>query len=126
MKQHKHTLLLSILKQRVASSKTKQNAVRYNHMNKSSGTHSQKASLLYNTYSGAEQPMLFASYCRKLSTAEQSISMSKLTKHKKQGRRRGTCTVSRPGGRVGRAEDRAEGARADERLDVDVGGLDRS
>ena len=79
-------MLLSILKQRVASSKTKQNAVRYNHMNKSSGTHSQKASLLYNTYSGAEQPMLFASYCRKLSTAEQSISMSKLTKHKKQGR----------------------------------------
>ena len=52
--------------------------------------------------------------------------MSKLTKHKKQGRGRGTCTVNRPGGRVGGAEDRAEGARADERLDVDVGGLDRS
>ena len=34
------------------------------------------------------------------------------------------CTVSRPGGRGGGADDRAEGARVDEHLDPDVGGPD--
>ena len=34
------------------------------------------------------------------------------------------CTVSRPGGQGGGAEDRAEGERVDEHLDLDVGGLD--
>ena len=34
------------------------------------------------------------------------------------------CTVSRSGGQGGRAEDRAEGERVDEHLDLDVGGLD--
>jgi hypothetical protein len=34
------------------------------------------------------------------------------------------CTASRPGGQGRRVEDGAEGARAGERLDVDVGRLD--
>jgi hypothetical protein len=82
MKQHIHTLLLSLLKLRVASSKTKQNKVRYKHKNQPSGIHSHKAALLYIIY-GAEQQVLFASYRRQHNRAE-------------EGRGRGTCTDIRP------------------------------
>jgi len=88
MKQHKYTLLLSVLKPRVASSKTKQKAARFKHMNQPSGTHSHKVALLYNMY-GAEQRMLFASYRRQHSRAE-------------EGRGRGTCVLIADHGRTKR------------------------
>jgi len=90
MKQHKHILLLSVLKPRVASSsrKTKKMTVRYKHINQPSGTHSHKAVLFYNMY-GAEQPMLFASYHRQHNRAEEGMG-------------RGTCVLIADHGRMKR------------------------
>ena len=65
------------------------------------------------------------------STAEQSRaeyvqaeSREEQSNRAEEWRGRGMCTVSRPGGQGGGAEDRAEGERVDEHLDLDVGGLD--
>jgi len=65
------------------------------------------------------------------STAEQSRaeyvqagSRTEQSNRAGEWRGRGMCTVSRPGGQGGGAEDRAEGERVDEHLDLDVGGLD--
>jgi len=74
--------------------------------------------------------MLFASY-RLPPAAQQSRvypcpSWPSISNRAEEGRGRGTCTARRLGGWGGGAEDRAEGARADEHLDLDVGGLDWS
>ena len=68
-----------------------------------------------NAGSTAEQSR--AEYVQAESRAEQS-------NRAEEWRGRGMCTVSRSGGQGGRAEDRVEGERVDEHLDLDVGGLD--